>query len=179
MPRPCRCRWVDRLPTASYFKPRGIPLHHLKEVTLTVDELEALRLADLGGLYQEDAAERMKISRQTFGRIIDAAHRKVAEALVEAKALRIEGGEFVMGNMKSFTCAECGRDWQVPHGTGRPRGCPGCHGQSFHRADAGRCRGFGHCHGRGAGASAPPAAQGNEASRGPVARPEQPVEGQD
>lgn len=197
MPRPCRCRWVDRLPATSYFKPQGISLRDLKEVPLTVDEFEALRLADLEGLYQEQAAERMKISRQTFGRIIDAAHRKVAEALVEGKALRIEGGEFAMNTMRSFTCAECRHSWQVPHGTGRPGECPECHGQSFHRADAGRGGGFGHCHGqgaggrgpggpagrpcrgaRGAGASVPPGQRGAEASPGPAARSDQPAQGQ-
>ena len=59
-----------------------------------MDEIEAMRLADLEGMYQEQAAERMDVSRQTFGRIITSAHRKVAEALVEGKALRIDGGEF-------------------------------------------------------------------------------------
>lgn len=59
---------------------------------MTLDELEALRLADLDGLYQETAAARMGVSRQTFGNIIERAHRKVADALVNAKALRIEGG---------------------------------------------------------------------------------------
>lgn len=64
----------------------------LKEVGLTLDELEAIRLADLEGLYQEDAAGQMKISRQTFGNIINSAHKKIADALVNGKALKIEGG---------------------------------------------------------------------------------------
>jgi len=59
---------------------------------MSLDEFEALRLADLEGLYQEQAALRMNVSRPTFGRIIDSAHRKVAEVLVHGKALRIEGG---------------------------------------------------------------------------------------
>jgi hypothetical protein len=61
-------------------------------VTLTVDEIEALRLTDLEGLYQADAAEKMNVSRQTLGRILESAHRKVADALVNGKALLIEGG---------------------------------------------------------------------------------------
>ena len=64
----------------------------LQQVALTVDELEAIRLADLEGLYQEQAAQQMHVSRQTFGRILEAAHKKVAEALVNGKALSIEGG---------------------------------------------------------------------------------------
>jgi len=59
---------------------------------MTLDEFEAMRLADLDGLYQEQAAEQMNVSRTTFSRIIDSAHRKTADALVHGKALRIEGG---------------------------------------------------------------------------------------
>ena len=64
----------------------------LEEVNLTLDELEAIRLADLGELYQEDAAKKMNVSRQTFGNIINSAHKKIADALLNAKALKIEGG---------------------------------------------------------------------------------------
>ena len=74
------------------FKPVGIPVVELEEVVMTLDEFEALRLADLEGHYQEQAAKEMKVSRTTFSRIIDSAHRKVADALVHGKALRIEGG---------------------------------------------------------------------------------------
>ncbi|MDD5691442.1 MAG: DUF134 domain-containing protein [Candidatus Omnitrophica bacterium] len=92
MPRPCRCRRIRCKPDTTYFKPRGIPLDMLKEVNLTLDELEAVRLADWGGLYQEDAAKKMDISRQTFGNIINSAHKKIADVLLNAKALKIEGG---------------------------------------------------------------------------------------
>ena len=92
MSRPCRCRRIRCSPDTNYFKPRGIPLNMLEEVNLTLDELEAVRLADLGGLYQEDAARKMDISRQTFGNIINSAHRKIADVLLNAKALKIEGG---------------------------------------------------------------------------------------
>lgn len=80
------------MPSCRFFKPQGIPLSTLEKVILTDDELEAVRLADHEGLYQQDAADRMHISRQTFGRIIDAAHKKIADALVNGKALCIEGG---------------------------------------------------------------------------------------
>lgn len=92
MPRPFKCRRVCGNPVASYFKPRGIPVSVLKEISLTIDEFEAIRLADLGGLYQEDAAKKMNISRQTFGNIIESAHKKIADSIVNAKALKIEGG---------------------------------------------------------------------------------------
>ena len=92
MARPKRCRRINSTPGSSYFKPRGIPLAVLEEVALSFDEYEAIRLADLEALYQDRAAEQMGVSRQTFGRIIESAHQKVAEALVEGKALKIEGG---------------------------------------------------------------------------------------
>ena len=94
MPRPRQFRRVGCIPQANFYKPRGIPLSILKHVNLTVDELEAIRLADLQGLYQEQAAEKMNISRQTLGRILNSAHKKIADALVNGKALSIEGGHF-------------------------------------------------------------------------------------
>jgi uncharacterized protein len=92
MPRPCRCRNIRSSPQANYFKPRGIPLTDLEEVILTLDELEAICLADHEGNYQEDASRKMNVSRQTFGNIINSAHKKIADALVNGKALKIEGG---------------------------------------------------------------------------------------
>lgn len=89
MARPIKCRRVACDVTASYFKPQGIPLCELDEVRLARDELEALRLADAEGLYQADAAARMGISRQTFGNILVRAHKKVATALLQGKALRL------------------------------------------------------------------------------------------
>jgi len=90
MSRPKKDRCVRCQPNAIYFKPRGIPLIHLDEVGLSLDELEAIRLADHEGLYHKQAAEKMNISRPTFGRILGEARRKLAEVLVEGKALRIE-----------------------------------------------------------------------------------------
>jgi predicted DNA-binding protein (UPF0251 family) len=92
MPRPCKCRCVAALPGATYFKPRGIPMQALREIRLAFDGYEALRLADIEGLDQAAAAERMGISRQTFGRILAAARRAVTRAIVEGMALRVEGG---------------------------------------------------------------------------------------
>ena len=93
MPRPRHCRYVSAAPQADYFKPRGIPLRELEEVTLTVEGLEALRLSDIEGLTAAQAAERMQISRHTFGRVLKEARNAVAKALVNGTALRIEGGD--------------------------------------------------------------------------------------
>jgi predicted DNA-binding protein (UPF0251 family) len=134
MPRPFCCRRVTREPPSQFFKPRGVPLAALEVVTMALDEYEAVRLADLEGLYQEDAAQRMGVSRPTFGRVVESAHRKIAEALVHAKALEIKGGEIEMVNQREFQCSDCQHKWQVPFGTGRPAACPQCQSRNIHRA---------------------------------------------
>jgi len=150
MARPRHCRRVGFMPQSDYFKPRGIPLSMLEEVVLTVDEFEAVRLADLEDLYHERAAERMNVSRQTFGRIIESAHKKVAEALVRGKALKIEGGEFEMASVRKFRCHDCQHSWDLPYGMGRPEGCPSCKSGNIHRAqeNRGHARAFGMGQGR-------------------------------
>ena len=90
--RPKKTRWISCLPDERCFKPICKPLNKLKGVCLTLDEFEALRLADLEGLKQVDAAKRLKISRPTFSRIIASARGKIADGLVNIKAIRIEGG---------------------------------------------------------------------------------------
>jgi hypothetical protein len=96
VPRPFCFRRIAGRPPAAIFKPIGIPVMDLDEVVMSLDEFEALRLADLDGLYQEQAAAQMKVSRPTFSRIVDSARRKMADALVHGKALRIEGGPVQM-----------------------------------------------------------------------------------
>jgi predicted DNA-binding protein (UPF0251 family)/predicted Fe-Mo cluster-binding NifX family protein len=94
--RPKSSRRVGCQPGITYFKPRGVPLSGLTEVVLAVDEFEALRLADYEGLYHEEAAVRMNVSRPTFGRMLSLAREKVADAIVNGKALRIQGGKVEM-----------------------------------------------------------------------------------
>jgi predicted DNA-binding protein (UPF0251 family) len=96
VPRPKKCRWVCREPSVTFFKPRGIPLMVLDRVSLAVEELEAVRLKDLEGLDQEEAAATMNVSQPTFHRILESAHKKIADALVRGKAIKIEGGEYVI-----------------------------------------------------------------------------------
>lgn len=90
MPRPLCPRRITHQPPSSYFKPAGIPLRELQEIVLGADEMEAVRLADVEDLYHAEAAKRMKVSRQTFDRIVRRARQKIAQALVNGQALRIE-----------------------------------------------------------------------------------------
>lgn len=112
-----------------------------------MDEFEAIRLADFDGLYHDKAAEQMNVSRQTFGRIIEAARHKVAQVLVEGIALRIEGGEIEMAETQTFKCMKCQHTWNVPFGTGRPSECPACNDASICRDEGqpGRRRPGGAC----------------------------------
>lgn len=125
MPRPRKCRRIGFAPDVLYFKPAGIPLRDLDEIGLSLDELEALRLADLEGFYQEDAAEKMGVSRQTFANIVMAAHKKIAESLIHGKALRIEGYEAGPGG-RTYSCRECSHTWIISIGEGGPSFCPRC-----------------------------------------------------
>jgi predicted DNA-binding protein (UPF0251 family) len=129
--RPPRCRRVSFVPEATFFKPAGIPMRVLEEVSLSVDEAEAIRLKDLEGLEQEEGADKMGISRPTFQRILASARQKVADALLNGKAIRIEGGNFELA-MRRFRCAEDGHEWEIPPETstaGRPV-CPHCHSRN-------------------------------------------------
>lgn len=86
-PKKDRCLLFD--PEVLYFKPRGIPLSILEEEELFHDELEALKLHDVDGLDQIEAAKKMNVSQPTFGRILDKAYKKIAIAIVKGKAIKI------------------------------------------------------------------------------------------
>ena len=123
--RPTRCRCVQDLPKITCFRPDGIPQNELTTVLLTIDELEAIRLADKEGLYQAIAALQMNVSRPTFGRILDSAHKKVAEAIVDGKQLCIQGGvirslcdSLPTDRPDICICSECG--FEFPHIKGEP-----------------------------------------------------------
>ena len=147
MPRPRICRRICFEPGVTYFKPRGVSMISLESVDLNVDEFEAIRLKDLEGLEQTAAADSMCISQPTFHRVIEAARKKVADALVNGKAIRIEGGEYITNVNRKFKCSACGHEWSEPHGIGRPNICPKCGSGNIHRApqDRGYARlGNGH-----------------------------------
>ena len=89
MVRPVKPRRVNFNPNVTYFKPRAVPLSILDEVDLGVDEIEAIRLCDFKEQNQVEAAKKMKISQSTLQRILSLAHKKIAQALIEGKAIRI------------------------------------------------------------------------------------------
>lgn len=91
--RPKIRRCLRFQPNVYYFKPQGIPLRHLEEVVLLPDELEALKLYEVDGLDQTAAAHKMNISQPTFARLLGTATKKVAEAIINGKAVRIEKNE--------------------------------------------------------------------------------------
>jgi len=118
MPRPLHSRSVAEDLEERVFKPQAVPSSELETITLTLDGLEALRLTDLEGLYQEAAAERMGVSRATYARVLLRARQTVSEALVLGKRLSIEGGQIQRKRGKA--------SWPCPvHGAGgrRGRGC--------------------------------------------------------
>ena len=106
----------------------------LDEVRLTVDEREAIRLSDLIGLSHEEAGRRMGVSRATFGRIIQKARKAVADAIINGKAINVEGGNYKLVDAhRMFNCLQCRHSWEEPCGTGRPHHCPQCGNEEFHR----------------------------------------------
>ncbi|HAP93014.1 MAG TPA: hypothetical protein DCM26_00105 [Desulfotomaculum sp.] len=136
MSRPPKFRRVEFLPRFTYFKPSGVPLRELEEVELTVEGLEAIRLKDLNGLEQEVCAEKMGVSRPTYHRILTSARSRIAEALVDGKAIRVEGGNFKVV-MRQFRCIKCAHEWELPCGR-CCRGkllCPECAGTEVYRID--------------------------------------------
>ena len=126
MPRPKCCRQIGVMPGNTCFRPEGTTPSSSEVVLLTLDEYEAIRLADLEGLYQEKAASRMNISRQTFGRIIETARWKVADTLVNGKVLRIEGGSVSMKAGKPVRCPRCRRALGPDCVRLNETGCPHC-----------------------------------------------------
>lgn len=151
MPRPRRCRRVCFEPEITYFKPAGVRSVDLNKIVLTRDELEAIRLIDVEDMGQINAGKKMKISQSTLSRLLKEGRRKIADALVNGKAIKIEGGDFKMviskgkglgmskidgrGRMGGIaagpegicTCSECG--FKEKHQTGIPcykKKCPKC-----------------------------------------------------
>jgi len=127
VPRPPKCRRVAFMPGLTYFKPAGVPMSLLEEVRLSVEELEAIRLRDLEDLEQEQAGEKMNVSRPTFQRILESARRKLAEALLNGKAIRIQGGRFEIASRR-LRCVS-GHEWEMSFealAKALPETCPTC-----------------------------------------------------
>jgi uncharacterized protein len=110
--KPRKKRDVLYPPGAVYFKPQGIPMLYLNIINLTIDEYEAVRLGDLENFKHLAAAKQMNISRPTFTRLLRNAHSKISDAIVNGKAIRIEGGDYrLLGNR--FRCRKCGSFWNA------------------------------------------------------------------
>ena len=108
MPRPTKFRNVEFFPDSTYFVPWGKPKCEIEEIVLKLEELEAMRLKDIEDLNQEECAERMQISRQTFQNIIDSARKKTVVALTEGKAIKISGGHYTTNSCR-FKCMDLRR----------------------------------------------------------------------
>ncbi|ADQ15532.1 DUF134 domain-containing protein [Halanaerobium hydrogeniformans] len=107
MARPTKDRIIEQLPEIKFFKPAGVPAKQLETVEMTMEEVEALRLKDVKGLTQAEAAEMMKISRPTFQRVLTSARQKAADALTCGKAIRFEGGDYRV--VRPGHCPKCGK----------------------------------------------------------------------
>lgn len=128
MSRPFKCRRIGYLPEITFFKPAGIPLRILEIVNLSFEEAEAIRLKDLEKLEQKPAAEKMNISRSTFQRILSSARQKLADALLNGKAIQVEGGNFEVFPQR-FSCLN-GHEWNISLETPEnnpPLRCPVCY----------------------------------------------------
>jgi predicted DNA-binding protein (UPF0251 family) len=129
MTRRMKCRTVDYLPETDTFLPEGKDNGSVPEYVLKIEELEAMRLAHVLGLSQKDAAEKMNVSRQTYQKIIDSAHNKVALALVGGATIRISGGSFVTRKCK-IMCMDCGYTYE-PSFEDDKLACPKCGSQKI------------------------------------------------
>jgi predicted DNA-binding protein (UPF0251 family) len=124
MARPVKCRRIENLPEFTYFVPAGRRKCETEEILIKVEEFEAMRLKDVEDLNQEECAQRMEVSRQTFQNIIDSARKKIAIALIEGKAINISGGNYSR-NICQFKCIACGNVYEIKYEEDRSI-CPTC-----------------------------------------------------
>ena len=154
MARPTKWRQIEHMPIVENFVPSNQGTMGFKENILKLEELEAIRLKDLEGLKQEECAIRMQVSRPTFQRILLDAREKIADSLINGKAIRIEGGNFTR-NICPIRCVDCGHGWVESFENMERLGnekyiCPKCGSKNIHCGRGGRgkfCRGY--CHRRG------------------------------
>lgn len=125
-----KLRQVTSVPAVRLFKPAGIPAATLDVVTLSLEEIESIRLKDMDALHQEECARRMQVSRATFHTILRSARQKVADALLNGKAIQMQGGVFALPGGR-FRCRRDGNEWDLPPGPlpgVRSVACPTCRG---------------------------------------------------
>jgi len=138
MPRPKSNRIVHLPPLFTEFKPVGLKGQSIQQVFLTLDEFEALRLADNAGLSHEEAADEMEISRSTFSRLIEKARKKIADFIIQGKMLTIEGGNVHFRN-NIIRCEDCGYMFKTNFNETFSE-CPSCHSKNLMNLAGG----FGH-----------------------------------
>lgn len=124
MPRPRKHRLVNRPPCCASFKPTGVPRAQLDTVILSLEEYEAIRLADYRGLEHLAAAQLMEVSRPTFTRLLEQARKKTGRFLIEGTELQIEGGTFHF-QQNLYQCTGCGTTFEVDMGVIAEQ-CPSC-----------------------------------------------------
>jgi len=126
-----KLRQVAMAPAITFFKPAGVPMGALEMVTLALEEVEAIRLKDIEDLHQEECANRMGVSRATFHQVLGAARAKLADAILNGKAIRVEGGAFAFPGGR-FRCRRDGNEWVLPPGPlpgVSSVSCPSCNGR--------------------------------------------------
>jgi predicted DNA-binding protein (UPF0251 family) len=138
MPRPKNERIVHEPPLFTEFKPAGVPGKDLKEMLLSLDEFEAMRLADYLGMSHEEAADEMGISRSTFSRLVEKSRRKIAEFIFQGRVLVIDGGN-IHFRRNIIQCSDCGHMFKT-NISAEVFECPVCHS---HRL-VNLAGGFGH-----------------------------------
>jgi predicted DNA-binding protein (UPF0251 family) len=138
MPRPRKDRNVHEPPLFTEFKPLGIKNDVLDSISLSLDEFEAIRLADFVGMAHEEASEEMGVSRSTFSRLVDKSRQKVAEFILKGKRLRIEGGNIHFSN-NILKCTDCGHMFKIKFNSSFSL-CPECQSNNL----LSLAGGFGH-----------------------------------
>ncbi|QVK17390.1 DUF134 domain-containing protein [Mycoplasmatota bacterium] len=124
MPRPIKPRKIGYIPQNKMFVPYGKKIEFNDYIILLHDELEAIRLKDIENLHQNECAEIMDVSRQTFQLIIDSARKKVARALIEGNPIKIEGGHYTLSKYTQ-KCPECGKIHKTESFSNHKRRCCG------------------------------------------------------
>lgn len=138
MPRPKNNRFVYEPPLFTEFKPAGVSARNLRQNRLTLDEYEAVRLADYLGLSHEEAADEMHISRSTFSRLVAVAREKISDALIGGKVLTIGGGNIHFRN-NIIRCLNCGNLFRTRINSTLLK-CPACQSANLQNLAGG----FGH-----------------------------------
>ncbi len=144
MPRPRNCRNIKGPPLISAFKPVGTPARCLKSVTISLDEFEAIRLADHEGLEHEEASKLLGISRSVFTRLVEKARQKIADALINGCAIIIEGGDYHF-QCDYYRCLKCFAVIERSFSENPPVNCPNCGSEDIkhlneHYGGRGHCR---------------------------------------